>query len=217
MFPFMSFGLKIMLICFDFDGVLANTASTKFSLFKKAGYEFLPNKYQNEYLEFLEKNPNTNRSNKLSYISNKSGKDIEDLILWFKKSLFSKKPDLFKPNSKFLEKLKLHKTAIVSAAPLEDLITFSSSSYLKIFSSEGIFYDCKDKSFELLKLKTKLKYKIKRFVFIGDTPSDMKSAEKANFEFIPFTKWSCYDWPDETYTNKLCCLNNLFENKTFIK
>ena len=210
-YPFTSSGQKIMLICFDFDGILANSALLKFNLFKEAGLKFLPPQYQNQFFAFLKDNPNQSRIEKLSYISTRSEINIDDLLFWFKKSLLSKKIDLFKPDFNFIKNLKLHHSAIISAAPLEDLLYISSKEFLQIFSSEGVFASCKDKANTLSELKAKLQKNTKKFIFIGDTPADMKSARKAKFDFIPLSKWSCYDWSFEIYPYQLDSLNNLFE------
>ena len=172
----------------------------------------MPYQYQNEFLKFIEDNPNKCRADKLSYISKKSDINIEELINWFRESLFNKKVDLFKPDYYFLENLNLHHSAIISAAPLEDLLSIAGYEFIQNFSSEGVFSSCKDKTYELSKLKVKFEDICKKFIFIGDTPSDMKSAKKAKFEFIPISKWSCYYWPIEIYPYQLDNLNNLFEN-----
>ena len=84
-----------MLICFDFDGVLANSAKTKFKIFKEAGERFLPREHNDNYLDFLKNNPNARREEKLTFIASKSNNNLGFLLEWFQKSYRINSIELF--------------------------------------------------------------------------------------------------------------------------
>ena len=206
-----------MLICFDFDGVLANSAKTKFKIFKEAGELFLPRKHNDNYLDFLKKNPNARREEKLSLIASNSNRNLEFLLGWFNKTYQIRNIELFQPTNEFLLNLKSHQTSIISAAPLSDLLSIATNSYLAPFSVEGIFANCNDKAKVLKELKSKCSLKNNESIFIGDTPSDYQSARKASFIFIPLDIWSTYQWESSQNYKPLNNLNYLFDHLSVIQ
>ena len=201
-----------MLICFDFDGVLANSAKTKFKIFKEAGERFLPREHKDDYLDFLNKNPNARREEKLSLIASNSNRNLEFLLSWFNKNYQIRNIELFQPTNEFLLNLKKYKTSIISAAPHSDLFSIANYSYLAPFSVEGIFANCNDKAKVLKQLKSKCSLETNESIFIGDTPSDYESARKASFIFIPLIIWSTYQWNRSKNYKPLNNLNNLFKH-----
>ena len=168
-------------------------------------------------IRFLKKKSQCKKRRKIILNCFKFNRNLEFLLGWFNKTYQIRNIELFQPTNEFLLNLKGHQTSIISAAPLSDLLSIATNSYLAPFSVEGIFANCNDKAKVLKELKSKCSLKNNESIFIGDTPSDYQSARKASFIFIPLDIWSTYQWESSQRYKPLNNLNYLFDHLSVIK